>query len=108
VAGFTKVVVDEVAVDVFMHTEVDPALARVLGPHLAGAAKGRAPVYSGDETRDHVPGLLRDSIMWDMGPTGHLEIRAVWYDLFLELPARHITHPIRTLEQILGDLPIIL
>lgn len=107
-AGFTRVVVDELAVAAFIRTEVDPALARLAGPELAGKARRSAPVYSGPASGEHVPGVLRDSVGWRMAPDGGTEIFAAWYDLFLELPARQIPVPVRTLEQALGDLPAVL
>ena len=106
--GFTKVVVDELAVHAFIRTEVDPALMRLAGPRLAEAARSRAPVYTGPDDAAHPPGVLRSSIGFRAAPDGGTEIFAVWYDLFLELPARQIPTPIRTLEQALGDLPAIL
>lgn len=107
-AAFTRVIVDEPAVAAFIRTEVDPALARLAGPRVAETARRNAPVYAGPDSAEHVPGVLRNSIGWRMAPDGGTEIFAAWYDLFLELPARQIPVPIRTLEQALGDLPAIL
>lgn len=105
--ALVRVIVDDLAIEEFIRTEAGPAIARAAGPAIAARARSAAPVYRGDD-REHAPGLLRDSIGWRDTVDGGTEVYAAWYDIFLELPARQILTPIRTLEQALGDIPPVL
>ncbi|MDQ2873978.1 MAG: hypothetical protein M3Y33_03840 [Actinomycetota bacterium] len=80
--------------------EVGEDISRVIGPVLQAGAKGRAP---------RLTGRLIDSISWRHVPGpggGQTQLSAIWYDLFLERPAKQIHTPRRTLMDALEfDLP---
>jgi hypothetical protein len=74
--------------------------ARIRAPVAAYIAPGRPP-----------PGSLFDSIGFTHGEDAaglYIDIHAMWYDLFLEKPARQMHHAKRTLRTALRDLPRII
>jgi hypothetical protein len=95
--GF-EVVVDDLALREFLHAEVAPALSEIVGPKIAAAARSRAP---------HRSGRLLGSIGW-AAEDGATQVYAVFYDLFLERPARQIGAAQRTLIDAMDDVPSLL
>ncbi len=74
--------------------------ARIRAPVASYIAPGRPP-----------PGSLHDSIGFTHGEDAaglYIDIHAMWYDLFLEKPARQIKRARRTLRNALHDIPRII
>lgn len=95
------IVVNVPEVTVFTE-ELGAEIAAIIGPAMYKGARARAPVRTGK---------LLDDIEWRYVPGpggGQVELSTVWYDLFLELPAKQIKTPIRTLIGALDDIPRLL
>lgn len=75
------------------------------------SAKNRAPIADFTGVNQPPPGTLYDSIAWDMGSDEeglYARVHAIYYDVFLEKPARQMTRAKRTLRNALHDMPRIL
>ena len=75
------------------------------------SAKIRAPIADFTGVNQPPPGTLYDSIAWDIGSDEeglYATIHAIYYDIFLEKPARQMKRPKRTLRNALHDMPRIL
>ena len=75
------------------------------------SAKIRAPIAEYMPPSQPPPGTLYDSIAYDIGDDEeglYARIHAVFYDTFLEKPAKQVRHPKRTLRNALHDMPRIL
>lgn len=95
-----RVEVDEFAVEAFTR---DPLLSMEItaraGPSLVEQARGQAPVLTG---------ALRSSIGFTEDPEGGLDLYAIWYDIFLEIPAVQMHQAVRTLGDALDHVSPIL
>lgn len=90
---------DAAAIEIFTDKTAAEVFA-VVGFYAVAGAQRRAPVRTGK---------LRSSIRWRRYPGkngGVGRLSAIWYDLFLERPAKQIHTPRRTLiDAISEDVP---
>ena len=98
-----------------LRSPAGPVAMRMLeeaGRVVTRSARARAPVAQGYIAPDRPPpGSLHDSIGFTHGSDAlglYIDIHAMWYDAFLEKPARQIRRAQRTLRNALHDLPRII
>ena len=104
-ADFLRVVLNEPAI---VHLTRDPRshlirpLLEVSGEVTERGAKRRVPVRTG---------ALYDSVALELGEDEHgayAKVKAAWYDVFLEKPAKQMKRARRSLRTALRDIPRLL